>query len=88
MKKLSIKYYAENSSMGDNGETFCNAYRAWALEELQREFPNHRVEVLNEPSLRTSNTDDGENMEEINDFCHELWDRQQIFGYVPVQVNR
>ena len=70
-----ITYYAANDTMGDTSDRDCNAYRAWALEELRNEYPEHDVSVESEPSLQQVRTDDDERSEEIAEFCSRLWDR-------------
>lgn len=71
---MKIKYYAEDSSMGDTSGKNCKLYREWALSVIQENFPDYDVEVLNEPSTVQTWTNDHEKEEEIADFCHRLWD--------------
>ncbi len=69
-----ITYYADNGSMGETSDADCEQYRTWALGQLQSEYPNHDVTVSSEQSTRSVDTDDYENEEAIQLFCHDLWD--------------
>lgn len=70
-----ITYYAANDTMGDTSAQDCDAYRAWATEQLRNEYPEHEISVANAPSLDQVRTDDEERREEIAEFCARLWDR-------------
>ena len=72
--KKKIRYYADDSTMGDTTSEHCGLYREWALSQIEAEFPDHDVEVLNEPSTQNCWTNDYDNEEEIRDFCNRLWE--------------
>lgn len=72
---FSITYYADDTTMGSTGEDDCELYRSWAQAELEAEYPDHIIEVVERPSPHTSETDDENRRDEIIDFCGRLWDR-------------
>jgi hypothetical protein len=72
---MKIQYYAASSTMGDTPESDCNAYREWAKAEIEAEYKDAQVQVLNEENLNVSAwTDEDEHQEEVNEFCSRLWD--------------
>ena len=76
MKKLppSITYYASDLSMGDTSRENCQKFREWAKRELEREYPDYRVNVVSEARFEARTTDK-DKAEEIQHFCARLWDR-------------
>jgi len=73
----SITYYASNDSMGDTSNENCNNFRQYAKEALENEYPYFEITVSDEQSLTTCITEgiDDDCLEnEINEFCHGLWD--------------
>ena len=71
---MKIEYYASSANMGDTPEHECERFRIWAEEELQKEFPEYDVDVINEDRLSNCWTDDIDREEEIENFCSYLWD--------------
>lgn len=71
----SITYFASDENMGDTSPEDCALYRDWARSELRKEYPDHRIEVSDDPSLQQVTTDDEDNQEEIEEFCYRLWER-------------
>ena len=55
---MNITYYAPDARMGDTSPENCEAYRAWALEALERAYPEYTVRVSAQPSHRQVSTDD------------------------------
>ena len=70
-----IKYYADNSSMGDTSDADCDAFRVWAMVQIRVTYPEHKVSVHAVPSLNVCSTNDEERECDIMDFCSRLWDR-------------
>ena len=69
-----IIYYAANSNMGETSEVNAEMFREWAEKQIQNEYPEHEISVVNEISLNQVWTDDEENREEIAEFVSSLWD--------------
>ena len=77
---MKITYYASNTSMGDTPDDDCNKYRAWAAEQLQAEFPDAEIEVLDKDSLYTFVSIDGDDPDgaiynQVMDIVPYLWDK-------------
>ena len=73
---MKIQYYAASSTMGDISEADCNTYRAWAKRQIEAEYKDAHVEVLNEENLNVSAwTDEDDKQGEVDEFCRRLWDR-------------
>ena len=70
----TIRYYADNSSMGDTPPSACDQYRAWAYATLVAAYPDHYVEIWDTPSLVTASTSDEDNRDDIIEYCARLWD--------------
>ncbi|QZO12607.1 hypothetical protein [Pseudoalteromonas piscicida] len=75
MKEHFITYYASSETMGDTPEEHCEAFREWALKELEKEYPDYEVEVSSENSIKTFSTSDMENEQDIDGFVRNLWDK-------------
>ena len=74
--QYEIIHYAYDGNMGDGmTEKDCQEYRDFAEAELNKEYPNYDISVVNEDNLESAYTDDFENEEEIKMFCKELWNK-------------
>lgn len=71
-----ITYYADNGSMGDTPVQDCDAYRSWAANRLQQEYPDCEITVSSKPCLDTIRISDDlhEREREIQEFAKRLWD--------------
>jgi hypothetical protein len=72
---MEIIYYAANTTMGDTPDADCEKFRDWALEQLEKEYPNHEISISSDEGMNNYWTDDYSNEDEIADFCSRLWDR-------------
>ncbi len=73
---MKITYFAPIGSMGDNvTEADADGYRDWALSELTKKFPDAEIEVLDDQSIKSVHCTDENCQEEVEFFCHYLWDR-------------
>lgn len=72
-----ITYAANNGSMGDMTDAECEAYRAWAEQEIRAEYPNAEVAIDSSDCAKTLvSADDYDDEQEALDFVSRLWDRQ------------
>ena len=75
-----IIYCAATSNMGDTSESDGANYRAWAYNELEKQYPDACLNVCNSErsSACFSNLDDFYQMDLEENECHEfmvgLWD--------------
>ena len=72
-----IVYAANNGSMGDMSVAECDAYRAWAEQEIRTEYPNADVAVDSSDCAQTSVVaGDYDDEQDALEFLSRLWDRQ------------
>ena len=79
---MQITFFAANETMGDHSDADCNAFRAWAAEQIEAEYPGAEVFVSKEQSLQnarvsfeTAEKDDYAVEESVELFTSYLWDR-------------
>ena len=76
-----IKYCAANSNMGDTSDQDSDNFRAWAYNELEKQYPDACIAIYNNEgsSACFSNLDDFYKMDleenECLEFMAELWNR-------------
>lgn len=80
MSITKIIVNCSNDTMGDNvTEADADGYRAWLASELEREFPDADVAVLDEQATNTVQTDadadDYAALERLQYFVQAAWDR-------------
>lgn len=73
---MEIIYYAYTGNMGDTPEDWADAYRKWAKSQIEQEYPDAEVDVLNEDSVNQVyvNAESYQEEDEITDFVSRLWD--------------
>jgi hypothetical protein len=71
---MDIEYFAADQNMGDTSADDCSAFRQWAREQLEEEYPAHDIRISTAQSLDQRITNNEENRDEIVDFCSRLWD--------------
>jgi hypothetical protein len=68
-----------DDTMGDTSPSDCNAYREWFAEQLQAEYPDAEIEVIDRDGSIEVETDDGADdqplIEELHAFSNYCWDR-------------
>jgi hypothetical protein len=72
-----IVYAANNGSMGSMSNRECDAYRAWAANEIQAEYPDAELVIDASDCAQTRVVAaDFYDEQDAMDFLFRLWDRQ------------
>lgn len=76
---MKLIYYAPDYTMGDTSPENCDAYRAWALNEIKIKYPNANVCVDysdGDNFARGFDTEKNPNGNvSVLEFLNELWDK-------------
>lgn len=72
-----IVYAANTGSMGDMENKACDAYRAWALSEIRKEYPTADIVIDASDCARSYVVaEDIDDEQDALKFISRLWDRQ------------
>lgn len=75
MTITTIIYRAANTNMGDDCcPAQCDAFRAWALEQIQNEYPDVDVSVEDSEHPSEVYDDEGNDIDDVLAYLSSLWD--------------
>ena len=70
---MYITYYAPNEHLFGKFPVDKDAFRTWAYNELESNYPTYTVTVSTEYTGSQVDTDDIANISEIQQYCAKLW---------------